>query len=156
MNMNATLVLQSIAFFVFAWFIWKFGWPVLVQAMRERQQTIAEGLEKAERAERKLREADHKAQEATRQAQLRAQEIVNQARTQASAMIEQARKDAHEESERIKHAARADLEQETNRARETLRADVAALAVTGAERILRKAIDQEQHRAELERLASEL
>ena len=156
MNMNATLVLQSIAFFVFAWFIWKFGWPVLIRAMRERQQTIAEGLENAERAERELQEADHKAQEAMRQAQVRAQEIVKQARSQAGAMIEQARKNAHHEGERIKLAARADLEQETNRAKEALRAEVASLAVTGAERILRRAIDQDQHRADLERLVSEL
>ncbi|MCE2437212.1 MAG: F0F1 ATP synthase subunit B [Pseudomonadales bacterium] len=156
MNMNATMILQGIAFFVFAWFIWKFGWPVLLNAMHERQATIAAGLEHAEKAKRQLREADHKAQEALRQAQARSQEIIDQARAQAGSMIEQAKQKAQAEGERIKEAARADLEQERHRAREGLRADVAALAVAGAERILGQAIDPEQHRRDLDRLAAEL
>jgi F-type H+-transporting ATPase subunit b len=44
MNINLTLIGQSLTFLVFVWTCWKFIWPPLVKAMQERQQAIGEGL----------------------------------------------------------------------------------------------------------------
>ena len=147
---------QSIAFLVFIWFCWKFIWPFLIGAMRERQETIANGLENAAKAERDLREAQTRAEEALGEARAEARDIVEDARGQAAQMIENAKADADAERERILAAAQADAAQEVNRAKETLRAQVADLAVAGAEKILEASIDRDRHDALLRRLAAEL
>lgn len=156
MNINLTLIGQTITFIVFVWFCYKFIWPFLIEAMRERQKTIADGLAAGERAEQDLEQAKQRAARTLSEARGEAQRIVDQARGQAAQMIEQAKLDAQAEGARLKEAAAAEVEQEANRAREALRADVAGLAVAGAERILRASIDRERHAALLNDLAAEL
>ena len=156
MNINLTLIGQTITFIAFVWFCYKFIWPFLIEAMRERQKAIADGLAAGERAEKDLELAQQRAQESLQEAKSEAQRIVDQARSQAAQMLEQAQREALAEGERLKAAAAAELEQEANRAREALRADVAALVVAGAERVLRASIDAERHSALLQELAAEL
>ena len=156
MNLNWTLVGQSITFLVFAWTCYKFIWPLLIGAMDERTKLISEGIENAEQARRDLEDASTKVDEIMREARTEAQALVDQARTQAASMIEEAKKDAEDEGERIRESARADVVQETNRARESLRTEVAELALSGAERILESGIDRTQHAELLDKLASEL
>ena len=156
MNLNWTLIGQSITFLVFAWTCYKFIWPLLIGAMDERATLIGEGIENAEQARRDLEDASSKVDEIMRDARADAQALVDQARTPAAPMIEDAKKDAENEGERIREAARADVAQEANRARESLRAEVAELALSGAERILESGIDRAQHAELLDKLASEL
>lgn len=156
MNITATLLAQSVVFLIFVWFCHRFIWPFLRQAMRERQETIAEGLEAAEQAQKDLEAAQDRADERLREAREEARQIVDQARGQAAQMIEQARAEAREEGERLKQAAAAEMEQDVNRVKEALRAQVATLAVQGAERILSASIDRRRHGELLDRLAGEL
>ncbi|MFW6092364.1 MAG: F0F1 ATP synthase subunit B [Pseudomonadota bacterium] len=156
MTLNLTLIGQSITFLVFVWFCWKFIWPPLVNAMRERQKAIGEGLSAAERAEKDLELAQERATEALREAKEEAHQILDQARNQANQMIESAKNDARAEGERIRQAQQAEIEQELNRAKEALRGQVAVLAVAGAERVLGASIDQSKHSELLDALASEL
>lgn len=156
MNITFTLIGQSIAFFIFVAFCWKFIWPFLIGAMRERQQTLAAGLENAAKAERDLQHAQARAEEALGDARTQARGIVDEARGQAAQMIENAKADAETERARILAAAQSDVAQEVNRAKETLRAQVAELAVAGAEKILEASIDRERHDALLNRIAAEL
>jgi F-type H+-transporting ATPase subunit b len=53
-------------------------------------------------------------------------------------------------------AAKAEIEQEVSRAKDTLRAQVAVLAVKGAEKILRREVDAKAHAELLNAVASEL
>ena len=156
MNITFTLIGQSIAFFVFVWFCWKFIWPFLIRAMRERQETLAAGLENAAKAERDLQHAQARAEEALNEARAQARGIVDEARGQAAQMVENAKADAESERARILAAAQSDVAQEMNRAKETLRAQVAELAVAGAEKILEASIDRDRHDALLNRIAAQL
>ncbi len=156
MNINITLLWSSVAFLIFTLSCWYFIWPPLVTAIRNRQQTIADGLENAETASRNLAQAEQQADEIMRNARKEAQTIVDQARGQASSIVDAAKQEAREEGERLKAAGVAEIEQEANRIRETLRGDVAALAVQGAERILEADIDEARHRDMLAKLAAEL
>lgn len=52
MNINATLIGQTIAFIVFVWFCMKFVWPPIIKAIEERQKKIADGLNAGERAQK--------------------------------------------------------------------------------------------------------
>ena len=156
MNITLTLLWQTAAFFLFAFTCWKFIWPFLIRAMRERQETIAGGLENAAKAERDLQQAQTRAEEALNAARAEARGIVEEARGQAAQMIENAKAEADVERERILAAAQADAAQEMNRAKEALRGQVADLAVVGAEKILETSIDRDRHDALLRRLAAEL
>lgn len=156
MNFTMTMVAQSIVFAIFIWFCVRFIWPPLMNAMRERQKTIAEGIENAERAEQDRAEAALRAEETLKNARVEADEIVAQARRQSATMLEDAKRDANEEGDRIKLAAQAEIEQEVYRARERLREEVAGLAVVGAERILDEEIDRDKHTEMLAKLAADL
>ncbi len=156
MSIGLTLIGQSLAFGVFVWFCWKFIWPFLIRAMRERQQTIADGLEAAAQANRDLQRAEARAEENLNEARAQARSIVDEARGQAAQMIENAKADAEAERERILAAAQADVAQEMNRAREALRGQVAELAVAGAEKILEETIDRSRHDVLLGRVAAQL
>ncbi|MEM1434077.1 MAG: F0F1 ATP synthase subunit B [Pseudomonadota bacterium] len=156
MNLNATLLGQTITFVVFLYFCWKFIWPPIVQAMRERQAAIAEGLAASERAEKNLEEAKAAVDEQLNEAKQQATEIIEQARARASQMVEEAKSDAREEGARMLETARAEIEQETNRVKESLRAQVATLALSGAEKVLGETVDAEKHAALLNQLAAEL
>ena len=156
MDINMTLIGQTIAMIVFVWFCMKFIWPPILNALEERQRQIEEGLAAADKSQEKLVEA-----------QARADEIVNEARQQATGILDQAHARANEivadgkdagvkERERQLSAAKAEIEQEANKAREELRGQVSAIAIASAEKILKREIDSKAHDDILGKLAQEL
>ncbi len=156
MNLNLTLFAQMIAFFFFVWFTMRFVWPPIMLAMATRQEQIAEGLETAQRAGKDLELAQKRAADELRKARVEAAEIIEQTRKRSAQMIEEAKRDARIEGDRVKQAASADMDQEIRRAREALRAEVAALAVRGAEMILERSVDEKVHAEMLDKLAADL
>lgn len=141
MNINLTLIGQTITFFFFVWFCMKYVWPPLVNAMQERKQTIAEGLAAADRGKHEQELAQQKAVEKLQQAKQQASEIISRADRRAAEIVEAAKSEAVEEGSRLKAAAQAEIEQEINRAKEALRGQVAEIATAGAGRILKRELD---------------
>ena len=156
MHINLTLIGQSITFLIFVWFCMKFVWPVIRNAMDARTQQIAEGLSAAERAHRDLELAKDKVSSQLKDAKVEAASIIEQANRRAAQIIDEAKDRARDEGDRIKASAQAEIAQESNRAREQLRAQVGALAVAGAARILGRAVDENAHRDIVDQLAQEL
>ena len=156
MNFNATLIGQSITFAFFVWFCMKYIWPPIINALETRKKQIAEGLAAADRGRHSLDLAAKQAADNMRDAKAQAAEVLAQAEKRAAQMIEEAKQAAKEEGERQLAAAQANIAQETNRARESLREQVAALAVSGAEKILRREIDAQTHADLLGQLKAEL
>lgn len=153
---NFTLVIQGLAFFAVAWLVMKFGWPHIIAAIEERQQKIAEGLAAADRSHKDLAQAQDKANEALKEARVKANEIIEQAHQRANSIVDQAKTDAVVEATRQKALADADILASANRAREDLRKQVSLLAVSGAEKLLRREIDANAHKALLDELAAQL
>ena len=156
MNINATLILQSIAMMIFVWFCMKFIWPPLIKAMDERRERIAEGLAASDRADKELEAAKVTVGEQIREARDKASEIVEQATQRHSQILDQAKDDALAERQRQVTAAEADITQAANQAREDLRSSVASLAVLGAGKILEREIDPQAHRELLDKLIAEI
>jgi F-type H+-transporting ATPase subunit b len=147
---------QAIAFAVFVVFCMKFVWPPVIQALRERQTKISNGLQAAESATKDLELAKEKAAAELKEAKHKAQEIIEQANKRANQAIEESKDSARIEGEKMIVAAKAEIEQEAIRVREALRAEVAALAVSGAEKILGTSVDAKAHSQMLDKLAAEL
>ena len=156
MNINLTLIAQAVSFAVLIWFTVKFVWPPLLNAIETRQKEIADGLAAGERGRVELEQASKRSADAVNEARQRASEIIAQAEKRAAAMIEEAKGSAKTEGDRIVAGAKAEVEQEVNRAKEGLRSQVAALAIAGAEKILRKEIDAKAHDDILNAIAKEL
>jgi len=155
-DLNATLIGQTIAMIVFVWFCMKFIWPPLMGMIEERQNEIADGLAAADKGARSLELAAVEKTKLLDEARGQAREIIDQANTRAGSIVDEARSTADDEGERILVAARADVEQEVNRAREELRGQVAVIAVAGAEKIINREINAATHQDLLDQLAQEI
>jgi len=156
MNFNLTLITQAVVFAAFIWFTVKFVWPPLLRAIEARQKQIADGLAAAEQGKKSLEVSSKQAEQAIQEARSRAAEIVAQAEKRGSQVVEEAKTAAKAEGDREKAAAKADIQQEAQRAREQLREQVAALAVAGAEKILRREVDAKAHAELLDGIKKQL
>jgi len=156
MDINLTFIVQGLAFFAVAWLVMKFGWPHIIAAIEERQRKIAEGLAAADNAQKNLAQAEEKVAEELKAARAKANEIIEQAHQRANQIVDAAKAEAVAEGERQKALVEAEITASANRAREDLRRQVSTLAVAGAEKLLRREIDANAHKALLDELAAEI
>jgi F-type H+-transporting ATPase subunit b len=156
MNINMTLIGQSITFAIFVWFCMKFVWPPIVSALESRKKQIADGLAAADRGKHELELAAKRASETMHEAKLKASDIIAQAEKRALQIVDEAKVAGKEEGDRMVAAAKAEIEQESHRAREALRGDVAALVVAGAGKVLRREVNAQAHADLLEVIKNEL
>ena len=156
MDINMTLIGQTIAMIVFVWFCMKFIWPPILSALEERQKQIVEGLAAADKSQEKLVEAASRADEIVAEARHQATGILDQAHARANEIVADGKSDGVKERERQLAAAKAEIEQEANKAREELRGQVSAIAIASAEKILNREIDSKAHDDILGKLAQEL
>ena len=156
MSINGTLIAQMIVFLILVWFTMKFVWPPITAALDERAKKIADGLSAADKAKADLAAANTRVEQQLAAARDDAAKRLADAERLAQQMVEEAKSRANDEGAKIVAAARAEAEQESVKAREVLRDQVAALAVKGAEQILRKEVNPSVHADLLGRLKTEL
>ena len=156
MNLNATLLFQTIVFLIGAWICMKYIWPPLVQALDARRQKIADGLAAADQGNKSLADANVRVAQIEADARSRGQSITADAERRALSIIEEAKAEAKVEGDRIIAGAKAEADQQLVRARTALRDQVAGLAVAGAEQILKREVDPKAHAKLLDELKAQL
>ena len=156
MNINLTLIGQTITFAFFIWFCMKFVWPPIMSALHERRSKIADGLAAAEKGQHEEELAKQKAVEILKEAKEQASEIIRNAEKRASEIVDEAKNNAKAEGDRLVKAAQAEIEQNVTRAREELRGKVVSLAVAGAGKVLKKEINEAANADLLKDLAAQL
>jgi F-type H+-transporting ATPase subunit b len=156
MDIGGTLVVQAIGFAIFIWFTWKFVWPPINEAIETRRTKIAEGLAEAEKGKAALAEGEKQKALMLKDARDQAGEFKALNEKQALALIDEAKAQAKAEADRIIAAAYAQIEQEKQKAKDQLREQVAALAVTGAEKILQREVNAQVHADMLNQLKGQL
>ena len=156
MNINATLVLQIVVFFLLGLFTMKFVWPPIMNALDERRQKIADGLAAADKAKTELAAANKRVDAELSASRDQTASLLADAERRAQAIVDEAKGRATQEAEKIMAAAQADAQQQVIKAREALREQVAGLAIQGAEQILRKEVNASAHADFLSRLKTEL
>jgi len=155
-NLNATLFVQFVVFFILAYFTMRFVWPPLMKALDERARKIADGLAAAERGKLELADANKRVEQELAQVRATSQVRMAEAEKTASMVIDEAKKQAEVEKARILAEARAEADQQVQRARDVLRDQVAALAVAGAEQILKREVNAQAHADLLSQLKTQL
>lgn len=156
MNINATLIGQMITFALFVWFTMRFVWPPITKALEERKDKIADGLASAERGKRELELAQQRVTEELRQAKSKANDIIEHANVRASQLLDEAKEQTQKEINRLMQDARQNIDLEINKARDALRAQVATLAISGAEKILRREVDKQTNESLVQNMIAEL
>jgi F-type H+-transporting ATPase subunit b len=155
-SLNATLLAQLVVFFILAWVTMSFVWPPIVKALDERAKKIADGLSAADKAKSELSNANKRVEEQLAASRNETTKLLADAEKRGLTIVDEAKKRAEEEGAKIVAAAKAEAEQQSIKAREVLREQVAALAVKGAEQILRREVDAAAHADLLSRLRTEL
>lgn len=145
MNINLTLISQSIVFIFFVWFTMKFVWPPIMEALEARKKEIADGLAAGERGKNDLKLAEKRAIEVIKGGKDKAAEIINNAERHATEIVDGAKDRAKHEADKIVQAGQAEIEQETNQAREVLRGQVSDIVMAAAGKVLEKEIDSKAH-----------
>ncbi|MBI6548138.1 F0F1 ATP synthase subunit B [Xenorhabdus lircayensis] len=156
MNINATILGQTIAFVLFVLFCMKYVWPPIMAAIEKRQKEITDGLASAERAKKNLDLAQANATDQLKKAKADAQVIIEQANKQKALIIDDAKAEAELERNKIVAQAHAEIEAERKRAREELRKQVAMLAIAGAEKIIERSVDEAANSDIVDKLVAEL
>ena len=156
MSITATFIIQMIVFLILVGFTMKYIWPPIMSALDARAKKIADGLSAADKAKAELAQANQRVEQQLAAARDDAAKRLADAERLGHSMIEEAKGRASAEGAKIVAAARAEAEQEASKAREALRDQVAALAVKGAEQILRKEVNANVHADLLGRLKAEL
>lgn len=156
MSITATLFAQMISFTVFVLFTMKFVWPPVAQAMDERKKTIADGLAAAEKGAQAQAEAEAEAQTILADARNQAADIVAQAQKRSTEIVDQAKTTAVAEGERLKEAANAEIEAEKVKAAQELRGQVVSFSIAGAEKVLEREINADNHKEFLEGFVNQL
>jgi F-type H+-transporting ATPase subunit b len=156
MDINMSLIGQMITFAVLVWVSMKFVFPSLNAALDERAKRIADGLAAADQGQQAMVVAEKRANEALAGAREEASQRVADAEKRAQLVAEEIKANAQAEADRIIAQAKADADQQVAKARDQLRAQVADLAVKGAEQILKREVNASAHADLLSRLAVEL
>ena len=156
MSINGTLIAAMIVFALLVLFTMKFVWPPIATALDERAAKIADGLAAADKAKSELNNANKRVEDELAKSRTETATRLADAERRGQAIVEEAKVKATDEGNKIIAAAKVEAEQQTVKARETLREQVAALAVKGAEQILRKEVNAGVHADLLGRLKAEL
>ena len=155
MNITVTLIGQMVAFILLIWFVNRVIWGPVSQ-MLDRQKKIADGLAAADRGQHDLELAEKRATDILKDAKNQAGDIITQAQKRAGEIVEESKDTARAEGEKLITAAKAEIERESNQAAEQLRGQVAAIALQGAEKVLRREVDANTHSDMLKDLAAQI
>ena len=156
MNLNATILAQMLIFAIVIYVAMKFLWPEITGSIQARARRIAEGLAAAERGQKDLVAAEARVEELVKAARERSLAMESQAQARANQIVEAAKQTAQSEATRLLEAAQAQVALDTQKARDALRGQVAALAVSGAEKIIGREIDAKAHAQLLDKLSASI
>jgi len=156
MNMNATLLGQVICFALFVWFCMKFVWPPIMNAIEKRQKEIAESLTAAEAARHELAATQANSTEIMQQAKAQAQMIIDEANKRKQQLLDEAKQEALLEKEKLIKQGLAELEAEHKKVQSQLRQQVAQLVVSGAEKVIKRSVDEAANRDIVDEMIAKL
>ena len=156
MNINATLLGQTLAFVILVAICWKYVWPPIIAIMEEREKRKADGLEAAKKADDSLEEAQLAFDQEMNKAKEQAAEILEKANSRASQIVNDATEKAEVEAGKILSSASKTIENDVNKAKEELRQKMSELIIDTSEKILGNEISPEKHQELLKKAAAEL
>jgi F-type H+-transporting ATPase subunit b len=145
LDINGTFIAELIAFLVMLAILARYAYPPIMRAAEARQRQIEEGIKAAQEAEKRLQAVQADVEKTLAEARGQAREMINRAHQEAAAEAEELRTRGRRDAEAPVEKARGDIQAEKDRAIQELRAQVSALVVDAAGKVLGAAIDEKAH-----------
>ena len=130
----------AIVFFIVA----KFGFPVITGMAGKRADKIAEGLRKAEEAEKQFEELSTRCELMLKETKEKQAAILKEASAQSEQIVAKAKLQAQDEAAKLIENARAQIQAEREGVMRELRREVASIYVSIAEKVVRKELSSDQ------------
>lgn len=135
------ILIQVVNFGILAGALWYFLYTPVLKILKDREDKIRRGIEDAEAAGKTRAEADTTRQEIIKEAHTEATHIVNRGTLHAEEKASTLLNEAHEKAARdITEAQKTATELKAQALKES-EAEIAKLAILGAEKILREKLD---------------
>jgi len=148
---------MTVVFLVVLFILWKWGFPVIVKMVNDRKEFIDESLRKAHEANERLANIQQEGESILQEAREKQAQILKEAQQTRDAIVEKAQQKAREEGTRLLDDAKAQIESEKQSAIADIRAQVAQLSVSVAEKILRKELSSDEKQMDMiERLLDDV
>ena len=146
-----TLIAFGITYYVLS----RLAFPRIATALDKRRKAIDESIESAVRTKQEADEllAEYRAR--LKEAREQADDIVARSRRAAEAMQDDSKAEAKRYREELMESTRRDIETETQRSLDQIRKEVASLTVIATEKVMRKSLDDDDHRRLIEEALSE-
>lgn len=137
------IVWTTIVFCILLFLLAKFAWRPILNAVKQREQSIEEALNKAEEAKKEMAELVSANEDLLKEARIERDEMLKEARTLKDKIIAEAKSKANEDAERIVASARESIQHEKMAAVTELKNQVAVLSIEIAEKILKQELSSE-------------
>ena len=132
-----TFFWMLVSFGVLVFILGKWGWPMLLKALRKREQAIADSLNAAEKAREEMAQLEAHNEDLLKEAKVQRDELLRNARLTSEKIIEDARTKATEEADRIVENARESINYEKLKAMHDLKNQIATLSIDIAEKLMK-------------------
>ena len=140
-----SLVAYLINFIVLLGILFLFAYKPLVRLMDQRAERIRESLEAADQARLEAASSKEAVEEALNEGRREGQRLMDQAREASERFRSEEMARARNEAEAFVERAKADIQRERDAAVEEVRANFGDLAITAAERVIRRSLDRQAH-----------
>ena len=138
------IVWMLVAFGILVFILMKWGWPVILKALNDREKAINDALHVAEKTKAEMANLKAENEELLKQAKQERDEILRHARATSEQIIEEARAKAATEADRIVENARENINYEKLKAMHDLKNQMATLSIEIAEKLLKRELADKQ------------
>ncbi|MEE1945992.1 F0F1 ATP synthase subunit B [Pedobacter sp. KR3-3] len=143
------VVFQTIAFLLLLLILAKFAWKPVLGAIKEREQSIDDALNKAELAKQEMARLTSQNEELMKQARAERDQILKEAKTLKDSIVNEAKTQAQNEGAKLIEKARIEIENQKKAALAELKGQVSTLSLDIAERVLRSQLDDKAKQQDL-------
>jgi len=150
-----SLVVYVVNFTILLGILYLVGYKPILRILDQRSSRIRESLEQAERIQKESAERQEEMERRLQEARREGQGLIEQAREMAERYREEERERARQEAETFLTRARTDIQRERDNAVEEVREQFADLAITAAERVIRRSLDRAAHKDIIDQVLEE-
>ena len=150
-----SLIAYLINFVILLGILSLFAYKPVLRLLDQRSERIRESLEAADRAREEASSSQAAIEEQLNEARREGQRLLDQAREAAQRFRDEEMDRARQEAKTFVSRARSDIQRQRDAAIDEVRANFGDLAITAAERVLRRSLDRQAHQDLIEQVLEE-
>jgi len=132
-----TMFWGGVVFILLLILLAKFAWKPMLTAVKEREQSIAESLELADKTKHEMQQLQAQNEKLLKEARIERDNIIKEANEVSKKLVAEARDNAKVEANKIIEDAQKAIINEKNQAMAEIKTHVAALSLEIAEKVIK-------------------